>query len=117
MIGNIKKETVSVCSIELFGVECGLLNIEDADIRVNIVFSEFHEFEDHANYDREVQLPNWVTFLLERYVPGRVLPLSAHLVVKASRTNRHVRAVPYKPFQSMKGVANGHTVDFATPAR
>lgn len=36
------KQNVAISNIEMFGVDCALLNVEDADIRVNIVFCEYH---------------------------------------------------------------------------
>lgn len=99
-------ENVAVCNIEMFGVPCALLHIEDQDIRVNIVFSEFLDFTDHRNYDATMVLPNWATFLVDKYVMGKKLVLSAHLIVKANQRCNSVVCVPYVPFRPLKGVHN-----------
>lgn len=100
------KQNVALSNIEMFGVECVLLNVEDADIRVNIVFCEYHDFQDLASYDSTVDIPNWASFLLDQHVMGRKLILSAHLIVKASHRNNSVVSVPYVPFRPIKGVNN-----------
>lgn len=100
------KQNVALSNIEMFGQECALLNIEDADIRVNIVFAEYHDFHDHRNYDLNVELPNWAGFLLDQHVMGKKLILSAHLIVKAANRNDSVVVVPYIPFRPIKEVHN-----------
>lgn len=104
---NSLSATTSVCNVRVFGVECGLLSIEDADIRVNILFAEFHEFEHWDRYDRNVTLPNWVDFLLDKHVMGKKLVLSAELVVKANRTNRLVYIAPFAPFSKLQEEHHG----------
>lgn len=102
-----RPSTVTVCNVRVFGLECGLLNIEDMDIRVNILFAEYHEFDDWSRYDRNVALPNWVDFLLDRHVMGKKLVLSAELVVKANRTNRLVYFSPFTPFSKLHEAHHG----------
>lgn len=98
---------VTVCNVRVFGIECGLLNIEDTDIRVNILFAEYHEFDGWNSYDRNVALPNWVEFLLDRHVMGKKLVLSAELVVKANRHNRLVYFAPFTPFSKLQEECHG----------
>lgn len=104
------KQNVAISNIEMFGVDCALLNVEDADIRVNIVFCEYHDFQDHQNYDLSLELPNWASFLLDQYVMGRKLILSAHLIVKAAHRHNSVVVVPYVPFRSIKGAHSDQSV-------
>lgn len=99
--------TATVCNVRVFGLECGLLNIEDTDMRVNILFAEYHEFDEWNHYDRNVALPNWVSFLLDRHVMGKKLVLSAELVVKANRNNRLVYLSPFTPFSKLHEVHHG----------
>lgn len=99
--------TTSVCNVRVFGVECGLLNVEDADIRVNILFAEYHEFDNWDRYDRNVALPNWVDFLLDKHVMGKKLALSAELVVKANRVNLPVYLAPFAPFNKLQEEHHG----------
>lgn len=105
----------TVCNVRVFGLECGLLNIEDADIRVNVLFAEYHEFDSWEHYDRNVVLPNWVEFLLDRHVMGKKLVLSAELVVKANRSNRLVYFAPFTPFSKLQ--EDHHGSDHSVSAR
>lgn len=99
--------TISVCNVRIFGVECGLLNIEDADVRVNIQFAEYHEFDNWDLYDRNVVLPNWANFLLDKHVMGKKLVLAAELVVKADRANQLVYLAPFAPFNKLQEEHHG----------
>lgn len=96
------KQNVAISNIEMFGVDCALLNVEDADIRVNIVFCDYHDFQDHQNYDLSLKLPIWASFLLDQHVAGRKLILSAHLIVKVAHRRDSVVVVPYVPFRPIK---------------
>lgn len=99
----------SLINIQLLGMDCSLLNVEDNDVLVNIIFIEQNDFEDHASYDHQLPGPNWVDFLIRSHVKGHFICLSAHLQIKSGSSE--VLFVPYKPLHPFKGTSDGTTRD------